>query len=296
MVPGLTDLRYLMPVSRLMQRYMPDVRQTFDIQRSSLKYNGLRHDDNYAACLRIVEHWAPWASLDVIPEYDCVIQVEVGDSLRARKRIAIQHGFDCAFLADRLRNVDAYVCGSRMMLGFARDLGIANTVLSPVPVPFLTLDGVTPSTGAAFVFYPDAGDVDLASEVIDRLLSLGRRVFVKQRRKHQPIRSGGEHVYDDVWYPSEGIVGPASSDLVVGFGSSAYTDLVPIGIHYVNVDIRHNESPWSVFVHPDSQNYMRVTERDRVIATIDACQRLMSPQLTSVGDESAISFLVELLA
>jgi hypothetical protein len=123
-------------------------------------------------------------------------------------------------------------------------------------------------TKTAFVFYPDQGDVTLANDVIQSLEDIGCAVFVKQRRKHQAVSSKGTHVFDDVWYPSEAIVGPLLSDIVIAFGSTAYVDLVPVGVLYVNVDIHHDSYPWNVFKHPTATNYVRLTDASTVSDTI----------------------------
>jgi hypothetical protein len=297
-LPCLTDTRYIIPFAITMHRLLPDIQQSFSIERWSSKYNGLSHHSNFIRCVEIVQQYCPWAAVATSDTtYDAVVQVETGASLQARKRISIQHGFDCAFLQDRLQNCDHYICGSEMMFKFASDVGMSNCELAPTPVPFWSADVPASSERAVTVFYPDVGDNELAAAVVDRLLASDFRAFVKQRKKHQQIRSAGEHVYDTLWYPPEGISLPLMSEFTVGFGSSAYTDLVPVGLNYINIDLHHASFPWNVFIHPVAPNYVRVCDRDDTLVAIETAIATMRYQRPIVAsDEHIKQFLLKLVA
>lgn len=301
-VTDMTMLRYFIPLSMRLAQFAPSIEQTFFLYRGNTKYNGLHHEERYDACIKILKEFCPYALqvLESDVEYDIVFQVEVGSSLRCRKRISIQHGFDYVYKVDELKEqVHLYICSSAFVYADAFARGIP-AILSPIPICMWVSDTFIksdPNFKTALVFYPDQGDTELARQVVESLEALEFCVFVKQRRKHQPITCRGHHIFDDVWYPSEAITLPLSVDFVVGFGSSAYVDLVPMGVSYVNVDIHSKIKPWNSFVHPHVLNYSRIIEEDKVISGIEkiAMTTPRSPSI-SIDVEQLRIFMLQLLA
>lgn len=270
-IPALTDLRYIVPLI-VTAHELDFITQYVYIERWSSKYNGLSHQVNYDKCVEILKTYAPQLSLANNDfEYDFVVQVETGSSLNCRKRISIQHGFDCAFLTDRLKNIDSYICGSEMMLDFARLHNVNCGILAPYPIQYFSNEmlHLAKIDKSLFVFYPDSGDRNVVDDLVKHYTVKGFDVCVKQRKKHQEMTCVGNHVYDDLWYPAESVVLPSMSQLVVGFGSSAYTDLVPAGVKYVNVELHSDSYPWNVFTHPQCDNYIRVFNQTEINESID---------------------------
>lgn len=295
-VQSLTDLRYLVPFSIATKRSIPDIEQTFLFSGISSKYNGLARSENDAIARQIISsHCSVSHEYDPDVIYDVAVFVEVSDFSNCKKKISLQHGFDCVPLSKRIiSDSSAYVCASEMMRIHAENQGIVNAITSPFPVAFWSFENVQYSN-CVTVFYPDLGDNELASSIIDMILDHGIDVYVKQRKKHQKIKSRGTQVYDSIWYPSECMVLPASSCFTIGFGSSAYIDLVPLGINYINVDIHSESYPWNHFVHPIADNYVRITDIDKALSEIHHCLSTMQHVTPTVNDEQISEFIIKLL-
>lgn len=293
-IPCMSDLRYIIPFARAMKALLPEVNQFVDIQRWSAKYNGLLHNENYEKCVLLTHRYCPWFNSYDGRRVDYAVVVETCTRPNCEKLVSIQHGFDCAFLAKDLQCVDMYICGSRLTAEFAVQHGVPNVVVSPFPVPFWKYDDALLDDNHITVLYPDSGDNDLASKSVQHILDQGFNVTVKQRKKHQIIRSAGKHVYDEIWYPPEAIELPLMSRFTLAFGSTAYTDLVAAGVNYINIDIHHALWPWNVFVHPIAPCYVRVLQESDVIPAIDdAINRFRCVKLR-IDDEQLHLFLLKL--
>lgn len=297
-VDDLTALRYFVPFSRKLFEFFPEVKQSFKLMRESHKYNGMASDSNFNKCLNILERFCYYkVEIDDSFEYDIVFQVEVGQTLKCKKRISFEHGFDYVFKTQQLKtDVDLYIVNAEYIAKNVESFGI-RTIVSPMPICTWELDKlVVPDVKqkTAMIFYPDQGLNDLAKKVLEELERLNYVVFVKQRKKHQQIVIGGTHVYDNVWYPSEAVTLPSMVNVVVGFGSSAYVDLVPVGVHYINIDVKHDTSPWNTFVHPEDSNYIRVLNEDQILNAINVADG-KSSQLNLKGSEFIRDFIVKLI-
>lgn len=297
-VDDLTALRYFVPFSRKLFEFFPEVKQSFKPMRESHKYNGMAHDSNFNKCLDILKRFCYYAvEIDDHFEYDIVFQVEVGRTLKCKKRISFEHGFDFIFRKQQLKaEVDVYVAYTDYIAKNIESSGI-KAIVSPLPICAWELDNlVVPNIKqkTAMIFYPDQGLNDLAKKVLEELERLNYIVFVKQRKKHQQIIIGGTHIYDNIWYPSEAITLSSAVNIVIGFGSSAYVDLVPIGVRYINIDINHDSSPWNMFIHPEATNYIRVLSDDQVLNAINAADA--SPtQLNLKNSEFIREFILKLI-
>lgn len=272
-VPDLTHLRYYIPFSRRASLTL-EATNTFLLLRGNAKYNGLANDDNCKKCVELIKRYCPKSKIaDDQFSADLAVQVERGWNNRrdidAKRRISLSHGFDYTFQRGEPSGVDAYLCSSDLSAQHAASFGVQNVLTTPFPVCLWSMDELFSESGvwprSVTLFYPDVGDTDIAGSIVDSLIEKGFTVFVKQRRKHQKIRCGGTHVYDDVWYPSEAIVFPIATDVTIGFGSSAYVDLVPAGVRYINVDIHSMTSPWNSFAHFEDANYTRLTDASTAI-------------------------------
>lgn len=299
-VDDMTMLRYYVPLSRRIHAFDASIKQSFFLRLDNHKYNGLSNLANRDRCMEILDVYCGYGNIvyDDAVEYDIVFQVESGSKLKCKKRVAIQHGFDyVGHLNDLKSNVDVYICSSKETANEPSDAGL-NCVVPPLPVSVWDLQNIVSVSDkpAVLVYYPDQGENELATQLVDCLEAANVRVIVKQRKKHQAIMSAGIHVYDEMWYPSEAIVLASTSHLTIGFGSSAYTDLVPLGIKYVNIDIRSNERPWNAFKHPDSERYIRLVDRSTVIQEIMSLDFKNSKRpINTVTDADLSSFISTLL-
>jgi hypothetical protein len=246
------------------------------------KYNGMRHDSNWRRYREVVEE------LDITTvdrcsavRCDVLFTVESSDiNIERTRHISISHGLDMIAHARNLVGCDAYICPG--VIATHPTLKNINVVESPVPVTFFDFDALkrwghdmytgdndNDNTLIATVFYPDKGHAALADAVISRLIDIGCNTYVKQRRKWQQITTtAGIHVYDDVWSPAEAIALPITSDVVVGFGSTAYIDVIYSGVQYIDCPV------YGLSDQPDMscwQTFRRTThDFDDINAAIDA--------------------------
>lgn len=298
---GLTELRYMIPFSRVLHHVMPDVVQSFDVSRRSEKYNGFARHENFQVLLDRVSERCPWAEVrpfDASSVVDYAVSLEFPAERFSSnvKRVSIQHGFDCNWHHDDVSTLcDVYVCPTRWMIEHVRSRGSRLNLLHPPhPIPFW--DGasrVDVDEKRILIFYPDVGDVASANAVITALKDDGFSVVVKQRRKHQAVSSSDcTVVWDDVWYPAEGIELALASRAVVGFGSTAYTDLIEAGCRYINIDLHPDKHPWSTFSHPEHDLYTRLLETD-VDAIVGMCRGAHLNRV-DVASENVHQFMIQL--
>jgi len=106
------------------------------------------------------------------------------------------------------------------------------------------------------MFYPETGSHDIFKCVYEYLLAQGYEIYVKQRAKNQGVPSYIKNiVYDEVWYPSESILLPVISDFCVGFGTSAYTDLVFLNRDFIDICIPNYAKQ---YYKPDRKNFYSI--------------------------------------
>lgn len=296
----LTELRYMIPFSKVLHDVRPDIVQSFDVSRRSLKYCGLHDNERFRTLnARLSEH-CPWA---LVRPFDAGTTVDYAVSLELpterfsnpTKRISIQHGFDCNWhSSDASALCDVYICPTKWMTEHVGSRGShLNLLYPPHPIPFWDIGGETVDEKCILVFYPDAGDVAEANTTISALKNAGFNVIVKQRRKHQAVSSTDCIVkWDDAWYPAEGIEWALKSRAVIGFGSSAYTDLLEAGCRYINIDLHSDKHPWSTFIHPEHHLYTRMLKLD-VEAIVAACLDAQ-PNRIDVASENVHEFMMGL--
>jgi hypothetical protein len=123
----------------------------------------------------------------------------------------------------------------------------------------------------AFLFYPEEGNKELVEKVISFLSDNDCAVIIKQRRKNQPIPPSFYNTddvfitYDEIWYPSEGVVLPYISDLCIGFGTSAYVDIVAIGKKFIDICLYDYSLAYSKPI--SNSNYYQAKQDEKSLIT-----------------------------
>lgn len=308
-VPDLTTLRYFIPLAEVASESGREV--TFIYNRNREKYNGLKNDVNF---LRFQEICAENSWL--------IARDDIGDSMTSNfhftvenvgwsrvkhdKHLSIQHGFDYVALGsdgppETVYIAHSKVCADDIMKRHKRESFIPSTPISlwswekrrDFGMRWLSEKGIVGKI--VTVFYPESGQHDLVRDIVDNLESEGYSCVMKQRTKHQGMRSHGmaTHVYDSLWNPSESIFLPLCSELTVGFGSTAYADLVEAGISYVNIDTNRG-SPWDdQFLYPHKkESYLSI--RNDVSVSIISRLKSFTQEITPSNDQR--SFLEEIIS
>lgn len=210
-----------------------------------------------------------------------------GHSFNYKKHYAIQHGFDWLkskwnlgfaspeYKKGRDYSKTCYIAHDELYANSIREYGTP-TVCPPIPVTSWNLlqqlnyakrisdynpehikSSYFSDDKLAVVFWPEANSDqnEAAEQIIDCLFQNGYEVIIKQRRKHQYIPAKYKEIgfYDDVWFPSESIFFPHLANVCIGFDTSAYVDLVPVGVNFIDnckVDIA------KTYVRPiESENF-----------------------------------------
>lgn len=262
-VTDLTMLRYYTPFIKRVVQVRDDVMHVLAFDRRNTKYNGLHAEQNKAKYDVIVADLRRLGNVRSVEQRDVVcdtfVSVEsTSSNVRHERHVAIAHGLDCVTHAKTLTMCDAYICSPHVAaLEYVRGL----PTMSPTcPMSLLTHGELRDWASANIiahsgrstvtVFYPDRGHRQLADAVISQLAKTCD-VYVKQRRKWQDVTAVEAHriVYDDVWVPAEAIALPLATDVTLGFGSTAYIDLIEANVEYVDVDI------WCTSIRPAVTNY-----------------------------------------
>lgn len=303
-ITGLTELRYMIPFSKVLHDVKPDMIQSFDVSRRSEKYNGFARHENFEILNARLKEYCPWA---LVRPFDASTTVDYAVSLEypaerfsnPAKRISIQHGFDCNWHSSDVSALcDVYICPTKWMAEHVSSRGSRlNLLYPPHPIPFWD-NSRAPSLvdeKLILVFYPDAGDVAEANATILALKNAGFNVVVKQRRKHQAVSSTDcSVIWDDAWYPAEGIEWALKARAIIGFGSTAYTDLLEAGCRYINIDLHQDKHPWNGFVHPEHQLYTHMLQFDADIV-VALCHNTQ-PSRIDVVSENVHEFMIQLFS
>jgi hypothetical protein len=233
-VGDMTSLRYAVPVVKTIRRVFDvDVPITFDAR--STKYNSIdRHRRRFEEIC--AENDLTRIDTRHVRRVSKVFCVECVSQPDYDMRVSIQHGYDYLTLARNSDDRTTYVFTDADHLAAGKTMGVKG-VCSPIPpsiwewsdsVTYAERRGLTIQPGIT-LFYPEEGHESLFRRVYEAVRSTGQPTYVKQRRKNQSIPSDvSASYYDDVWYPSESIFLPAASTACVGFGTSAYTDLIHV--------------------------------------------------------------------
>lgn len=288
-VTDLTMLRYYVPYIEQALCMYDDMLHVLAFDVRNLKYNGLgqsRNREVYDAIASELCVSPNVVSVDQARGITCDTLVTVESSSTAitcNRHVAIAHGLDCIHHANLLGDCDAYICGKHVaMLEHVRHLA---TVVPEVPMSLLTapklrtwaleniIDTTSTKRPSVTVFYPDRGHRSIADGVISQLASTCD-VYIKQRRKWQDVtfNAATKVIYDDVWSPAEAVALPLATDITLGFGSTAYLDLIEAGVEYVDVDI------WSSSIRPDMGNYTLLSGNSCVSTIVECILSRLSMQ------------------
>ena len=277
----MTHLRYFVSLTRAISRLRPDIEQTWLINHNTKKYNSLGHPHHVSILNLLIAGLNVTLSDDRTCAYDIVFSVEGYEAhdIVASTHFALQHGFDY--------RLSAHTCKSdviHLMVAndYCEDLLTLfpdkKAIASPFPISCWNMSWSRPSRPLqACIFYPEDGHHQLVTAVVEGLQSQGVTVSIKQRAKNQNIpdtlRSICDVYYDSSWWPSESIVLPLASDVTIGFGTSAYTDLIPMGVNFIDVPIPEYSQ---VYFKPKQQN-MRVMSptvtAEQIVSEAVKCRR-----------------------
>lgn len=273
-VDGMTHLRYLIPIADVITRVYPSAQLYFVHDENGTKYNAImkhkRCYDEIMASRPHIKSLGVSKAETLSITFTALFSIEASRlNVQRNKHYAVAHGFDSAVHGTELMKskFDGYICNEHL-INTCKRFGPVH--VPPLPVAFWTysesIDFGTELVGLetrpiVHVFYPDRGHIDLANNTIDELIKRDYSVIVKQRRKHQTV--SGTHtkcriVYDESWYPSESIAIPLVAAATIGFGSSAYTDIVPAGLYYINANILYDNPHYPTFIHFAAENYVHI--------------------------------------
>lgn len=298
-VPDMTHLRYYVPLSNAITRAMPEVQQEFLVTGDKLKYNSVGLQVNRKRYTEIVAGMNVKTCTDPSGVYDAFFTVEGYNSFHvdATKTYAIQHGFDYRASAKGCASDTIHIMSAD---DYARDLvklvPSAKTVVSPGPIAMWEIElfrshamHVMGPGPHAVIFYPENGCHELVGNVIKALELRGYVVSIKQRTKNQrvPHTLSNRIYYDCDWYPSESIYFPLAAEVCIGFGTSAYTDLIPVGVSFIDVTIPEYSR---MYLKPTSP-YFRVIEHSSTAEQIVAAAVLCSKESQTL-DKNAIDVFV----
>jgi hypothetical protein len=239
--PDLTCLRYLMPIARRIGSH--DIQ--IDSKPFNDKYNGLGNSNNKDVFEYIVTAFTPNAKikyLKVNEKVECDVLFSV-EHLNIRdytfkKHFAIQHGFDCMNFFENMSKDTVYIAHSEFYANWMKNVFDINAIYTEVPITFWDIKEQPDSKKIMCIFYPEKHYRSAAHEIITHAETCGYTCMIKQRAKNQAVPSAYTHrVYDRIWYPSEAILLPAISDIVLGIGTSAYADIAEVGINYIDAAI-----------------------------------------------------------
>jgi len=250
LVQNLTSLRYFAPIIELI-RDEPDLEIIFGVVRHGIKYNRLTTDKNYNIFRKIKSSIVPKAKIifykDSKIKCDVLFTCEGADlnSFDFKRHYAIQHSFDYIISGRRASSKTIYLVNSEVYGLDFQKRHKTEYIIPPVPVAFSNINRqidfaknhINTSKEIVFIFFPEEGSIRLVRSIISYLKKKDYYVIIKQRRKNQlvPKKMGMDLiVYDDIWYPSEAIFYPIIAKCVIGFGTSAYTDICEVGINFID--------------------------------------------------------------
>lgn len=198
------------------------------------------------------------------------------------RKYCIQHGTDYWHFAKKADKKTTYIVSDDV---YAEDIKNFNqeidVVLSEVPTSFWRLEKEYSSLSSEIssfrknkknlmcLFYPEKGNHSIVAEVVKQFRE-EFFIFIKQRRKNQvpssevlKLSKDIGVIFDDVWYPSEAIALPAFCDISIGFGTSAYIDIVKSGYNFIDYPL-HPETikyPKPSF----SEHFLKVNSFDEIV-------------------------------
>lgn len=292
-IPDMTHLRYYVPLVKALQRVAPGLRHEFVTVGGTSKYNSVHRDGNFERFVEIVneldvtitrgESNVPYDVLFTVEGYNC--------GLVGRKIYAIQHGFDYHGSAPGCSPDTVHIMSAQE---YADDLHsripARQAIVSPLPISMWELEWtrceMIKGQRLVTIFYPENGLHDLVKDVVNRFRLEGWVVFIKQRAKNQSVPDLDVAVfYDRDWYPSESIYLPAMSDACIGFGTAAYTDLVPVGLNFIDVPVPEYSRSYLKPAHPCMFVLDPGSTAEQIVEAAVKCRRAPIPGNAEAIDE-----------
>lgn len=263
-IEDMTSLRYAVPFIKTVKRLLNK-----DI---ILIYNDVARQEKYNSIKRYLERFQK-----ICDEND-VTSITHRDFLRDNKLkvknlfcieniskdidhenyYSFQHGFDYVTLYKNVKHA-TYIVNEQYFKQSIERLGI-KAVVQPTPVVFWDWEyyinyscNIGLDIKTAMLFYPEKDSYYSFSLIYNRLKQLNYETLIKQRKKHINIPSEfSTSYYDEIWYPAESIILPIFSDVIVGFQTSAYTDLVHLNRDFIDFAISDESRG---FYKPLSNNF-----------------------------------------
>lgn len=286
-VEDMTSLRYAIPFIKSCRDLLEiNVPLIYDGSRQSGKYNCI------ASWRERFEEIALENGVETIDASRGVVQIDtlfcVENCLvrgtQGRRLFSFQHGFDYVNLHGNTNST--YLVTDPIAGSYLAHRG-KKVIRQPFPVTFWDWEHQfekiqLPSSACATLFYPEIDHHQTFSAVHARLTDLGFDLFIKQREKNQKVPHRFRNVhYDRWWYPSESIVLPIISDACVGFGTSAYTDIVHLGKPFIDLCLPGYSK---TYPKPSAKNFVCITEN-----FLDSFCKLDLP-LTTVQEKIRMPF------
>jgi len=307
----LTMLRYYGPIIQHL-KYDKNIEFIMGYHTENQKYNGLKNGVNFEKYKEIVQLLGPITSIPYSEEkIDCDLLFSIENFNKEyfsyEKHIVIQHGFDYIYGAPNTDSKSSYMCNSEMYgLDIQKRFNLEYCV-PPLPVTLSNFNyqiefakkQIETTKDIAFILYPEVGHKRLVNSIIKYLRKKDFFIIIKQRKKNQkvPKRLGADLIiYDEIWYPSESIFYPLISKIVLGFGSSAYTDLAEAGINYVDNAVMEYATTSGYYLKPNLENFWYI-EKDFVEESKLLIDKLFSEEinLKSVPLEKIKRFFIDLV-
>jgi len=273
-VSDLSSLRYYGPIIEFLKNEN-NVEIILSVRRDANKYNTLLSEKNYIILKNIVS--TSFNPAKIIPMSNSKIKCNIAftveniDAYRfdCERHYAIQHAFDYTIPQNIPTSNTIYLCNSEK---FGKDIKSRlniEYIVPPLPVAFSNINRqiefakrkINTDKDIAFIFYSQLGLKRAARSVIKYLKKKGYFIIIKQRAKWQavPSNTGADLIlYDEIWYPSESIFCPLISKIVIGFGTTAYTDLCEVGINFIDNAIPKYAKN---YIKPDLNNFWYIENK-----------------------------------
>ena len=263
----MTHLRYFIPIVK----NLPGCEHYFWLDLKCGKYNAIsRHSKKLEEIVNLHCPYIKYYNHGDVKNFDKIITVEnftkIPSHVSFQKRICIQHGLDY-FNTDQKKQKKNYPIeyishDSIYSVPF-------NQHVPKIPITFWDINGFNEkeSKNKVLIFYPETGNHKLVERIVQYLKEKGREVIIKQRKKWQAVPKNLEAkiLYDNDWYPSESIVEPYHCHFSIGFNTTAYTDLIPLGIPFIDNCIEKTRfkyiKPKSHLLHSHHESFLENTKK-----------------------------------
>ena len=264
----MTSLRYAVPFIKTAKKLLDiDVSLVYELNANTHKYNSI--SKNKKRFDEIVErNKLTSVSVDHTELQTRIlfsVECQSSKKIKYEKLCSFQHAFDYHF--ERSHQDRTCLVTDDYFKTYYESKNEKTVAVQPFPVVFwdwdfnvLAAKHFSPTNGlTATIFYPERDHSHRFFHEVYRVLKdKNFDVKIKQRRKHTSIPSNFENqFYDDVWYPSESVFLPMTSDIIVGFETSAYTDLYHLKKSYYDFATEpHAKS----FYKPNASNFHMMPE------------------------------------